>query len=162
MSMASDPTVTASPMEAGLSGEGASSTPSDHDFIPLSFAQQRLWFLDQLEPNSPLYNIRTLARITGRLDTAILKRALNAIVARHEILRTRIVCQDGVPSLKITESGGIDLQCRDWAHPSGTKNVELQQFLRKEMNQPFDLSNDLLVRALLVKVSTDEHLIVVT
>jgi len=103
-----------------------------------------------------------MARITGRLDTAILKRALNAIVARHEILRTRIVCRNGIPSQEVAESGGFDLQYVDQAHSPGKKDVELESFLRKEMNRPFDLSHDILARALLVKVSTDEHVLVVT
>jgi len=64
---------------------------SEPGFIPLSFGQQRLWFLEQLEPNSPLYNVSMLAQITGRLDAGALRCALNAILARHEILRTRIV-----------------------------------------------------------------------
>src|SRR3954468_22398919 len=108
MSTACNPVPASGTQPSPAAGNNPANDAADSGLIPLSFAQQRLWFLDQLEPNSPLYNIPTLARITGRLDTAILKRALNAIVARHEILRTRIVCQDGVPSLKITESGDID------------------------------------------------------
>src|SRR5205085_8140663 len=53
---------------------------------PLSFAQQRLWFLQQFEPTSPVYNLRTIVRLIGRLDAAILERSLNAIVQRHEVL----------------------------------------------------------------------------
>src|SRR4051812_5534127 len=64
---------------------------------PLSFAQQRLWFLDELEPESRLYHIATAARLTGRLDLAALEHALNAVVARHEALRTRFVSEEGVP-----------------------------------------------------------------
>ena len=64
---------------------------------PLSFAQQRLWFLDQLEPNSPLYNICAVGRVEGALEVASLELALNALVARHETLRTTFGCEDEIP-----------------------------------------------------------------
>src|SRR5437870_4299460 len=65
--------------------------------VPLSFAQQRLWFLDQLEPDSALYNISRAARMKGRLDMPALHQALNALVARHESLRTNFDSVEGEP-----------------------------------------------------------------
>src|SRR5215469_18593502 len=66
--------------------------------IPLSFAQQRLWFLDQVEPNSPLYSVPTVAKMRGVLDVKALGQALSQIVTRHESLRTRFVDIDGNPA----------------------------------------------------------------
>src|SRR3982751_48698 len=65
---------------------------------PLSSAQQRLWFLDQLQPNSPIYNIPSVGRLRGRLEVEALRKALNTIVERHETLRTRFINQDGEPA----------------------------------------------------------------
>src|SRR5207245_6742090 len=70
---------------------------------PLSFAQERLWFLDQLEPNSPLYNITTVARLSGTLDVEALRRSLNVLVERHESLRTRIISANQEPAQVVEE-----------------------------------------------------------
>src|SRR3712207_1101625 len=66
--------------------------------LPLSFSQQRLWFLHQLEPESPFYNVAGAVRLSGVLDAGALRRALGEVVRRHEVLRTRIVEVDGVPA----------------------------------------------------------------
>src|SRR5262245_7831151 len=73
------------------------------DAPPLSFAQQRLWFLDQFEPNSTAYNIPVVVRLQGSLDTVALHHAVNALVARHEILRTTFSADDGDPRQVIAE-----------------------------------------------------------
>src|SRR5437764_493540 len=104
MSIACNPIPASGPQSTATPGNNSASGETDSGLIPLSFGQQRLWFLDQLEPNSPLYNIPTLAWITGRFDPRVLQRALTAIVARHEILRTRIVCLDESPSQFIVEN----------------------------------------------------------
>src|SRR2546428_1269443 len=73
------------------------------DACPLSFAQQRLWFLDQLEPDSPVYNIVKALRVRGRFDVDVLQQTLNTIVARHEALRTTFTVVDGNPVQVIAE-----------------------------------------------------------
>src|SRR5215213_3729138 len=72
--------------------------------LPLSFAQERLWFLDQLVPNSPLYNIPSTLRLLGTLDLAALQGSFQALVARHEALRTCFPSQDGQPCQQIASS----------------------------------------------------------
>src|SRR5256714_15594493 len=84
--------------------------------IPLSFAQQRLWFIDQLEPNSPLYNVPTVLRIQGTLNTGALQQALNTIVARHEALRTRFVYADGNPTQLVEPDAVVKIAWHDLSH----------------------------------------------
>src|SRR3972149_1396435 len=81
----------------------------NRESIPLSFAQQRLWFLDQLEPNSPLYNIPKAVRIEGALNLEALHRALDAMVMRHDTLRTTFVPVDGNPLQVIAEGQSVEL-----------------------------------------------------
>src|ERR1700753_1162837 len=81
--------------------------------IPLSFAQQRLWFLDQLEPNSPLYNVPTVARLCGPLNVEALQAALDSLVSRHESLRTRFVDVEGSPAQVVDAALRVTLDFRD-------------------------------------------------
>src|SRR6266550_1479076 len=77
--------------------------------IPLSFAQQRLWFIDQLEPNSPLYNVPTVVQMSGTLNAAALQQALDVVVARHETLRTKFVCAEGNPTQAVDENASVQI-----------------------------------------------------
>src|SRR5689334_15499577 len=90
------PAPAASAKEAGVL-EPLMESVAELDEIPLSFAQQRLWFLDQLEPNSPLYNVPVALRLSGPLDVTVLQAALNHVIARHEVLRTNFVATHGEP-----------------------------------------------------------------
>jgi hypothetical protein len=128
---------------------------------PLSFGQQRLWFLDQLEPESALYNIPTLARITGMLDREILEQSLNAIVARHEILRTRFERRDEEPMQIIEDRVAIQLEFEDL---SGRAEAEREPAAQRRthalVNRPFDLRCAPLLRGKVIRLKPDEHLFV--
>jgi amino acid adenylation domain-containing protein/FkbH-like protein len=126
--------------------------------IPLSFAQQRLWFLDQLEPNSPLYNVPTVVRMSGVLDVEALRRALDALMARHDSLRTRFVDAEGSPTQLVDKSLRLNLSVHDLSdRPVARRDEEAQALVRAEVNRPFNLSAGPPVRATLIRVQSDDH-----
>jgi amino acid adenylation domain-containing protein len=128
---------------------------------PLSFAQQRLWFLDQLHPGRSNYNIARRIRIGGALDLEALRRALDTIVARHESLRTTIVATDGTPQLVIASGLTIPLQVTDFgAFPD--REAQAQRLAVEEARRPFDLARGPLFRAALLRLEPDQHLLVLT
>ncbi|HEX5876135.1 MAG TPA: non-ribosomal peptide synthase/polyketide synthase, partial [Pyrinomonadaceae bacterium] len=127
--------------------------------LPLSFAQQRLWFLDQLEPGNPLYNTPGVLRLTGHLDVAALERALSEIVRRHEALRTTFQVVDGNPVQIISAPRAITIPLVDL---SGHDEVEVQRLISAEAQRPFDLSVGPLLRATLLRVRAEEHLLLFT
>jgi len=128
--------------------------------IPLSFAQQRLWFLNQLEPNTSLYNISTAIKVTGMLNVEVLNQSLNAIVDRHEILRTTLKTVDENPMQIISDSHPEQLKVK--VISSGTNQpTDIQYLLNEEAHLPFDLSSDLMIRATLLQQPTEHILILV-
>jgi amino acid adenylation domain-containing protein/non-ribosomal peptide synthase protein (TIGR01720 family) len=131
--------------------------------LPASFAQQRLWFLDQLEPNSALYNIPTAVRMQGRLDVTALERTLNEIVRRHEVLRTSFETFKGQPVQVIAPAVDvalprIDLKGLDLAEQDSV----VQKLSSEEARRPFDLSRDLLLRATLLQLGDEDHVVLFT
>ncbi|MFJ9381828.1 amino acid adenylation domain-containing protein, partial [Streptomyces sp. NPDC101455] len=132
---------------------------SRDEALPLSFAQQRLWFLDQLEPGSPEYNMSTRVRLTGDVDLAALGAALDAIVARHEVLRTRLVAgADGVAHQVIDPPTGLPLPVVDVSGCARPRD-EADRLVGKDGLTPFDLACGPLVRATLVRLTPDEHVL---
>jgi amino acid adenylation domain-containing protein len=130
---------------------------------PLSFAQQRLWFLDQLEPNSARYNMQSAIRLRGTLDVPALATALNIIAARHEALRTRFISEEGVPVQIVDEDVTIDLAVRDLTRfPETEIEAEAERLIAEEVERPFQLSTDRLFRATLLQCRPDEHVLVVS
>ncbi|MDB6068034.1 MAG: non-ribosomal peptide synthetase [Pedosphaera sp.] len=127
---------------------------------PLSFAQERLWFLDQLEPESPLYNMPGVARLTGALDCAALEQSLGAMMARHETLRTRFICSEGEPFQLIDEEIKFSLPLKDLKN-KGESPGELERLIRAEANRPFNLNTDHLLRVTLVRLGAEEHVLLV-
>ncbi|WP_213781848.1 non-ribosomal peptide synthetase, partial [Caballeronia sp. dw_276] len=128
--------------------------------IPLSFAQQRLWFLEQLEPGSALYNIPAAIRLVGRLDAEALEMTLDEVVRRHEALRTRFVEVDGTPVQVVQPELKLVLQRVSLESLSESmREPAVQRLLHEQAGKPFDLSTGPLIRAGLVQVAQDEHVV---
>jgi amino acid adenylation domain-containing protein/FkbH-like protein len=126
--------------------------------IPLSFAQQRLWFLDQLEPNSPLYNVPTVAQMSGALNLEALRGALDGLVSRHESLRTRFVDVEGSPAQLVDKTLRLNLAIHDLSGRSAEqRESEAKALVNAEVNRPFDLASGPPVRATLIRLKPDEH-----
>lgn len=131
--------------------------------VPLSFSQRRLWFFHQLDPQSPLYNLPIAHRLSGPLDVSALQRALDAIVARHEMLRTRFVEEDGVPVQKIEPPSGCPLREVELRSlPASEREPRVRALLDEECRRPFDLTRDSLLRAVLARTDTAEHTLILT
>jgi len=128
---------------------------------PLSFAQQRLWFLDQLQPNSALYNIPMVLRLQGNLNQGALEQSLWSICDRHEVLRTNFVTINGQPTQIIQTTretiSVVDLQDL----PIQEQAEKTEQLKQKQATQPFDLAKESLIRITLVVLSETEHLLLV-
>ncbi len=126
--------------------------------LPLSFAQQRLWFLDQLEPGSAAYNCPGAVRLEGRLDIEALERSVNEIVRRHEVLRTRIEVEEGRPVQVIEDWAPRSLEVEDLTGLSDEgKEEEVRKTLREEARTGFDLSKGPLIRVKALKLGQDRH-----
>ncbi len=129
--------------------------------FPISFAQQRVWLLDQLAPKHPAYNIPIAFRLRGTLDHALLEQSLNAIVQRHAALRTSIITSDGQPLQVIAEHCPLPLPLVDLSeHPVAEREDAALQFAQSAARQSFDIAHALLLRALLLRLEASEHLLV--
>jgi len=137
--------------------------PRDTDKFPLSFAQERIWFLDQLEPNRPIYNLPDTHYFKGVLDLDALERTLNEIVRRHESLRTTFQTVNGEPVQVIAPPQPLSLQVVDVSHlPQQERKAEAQRLADEDAQQPFDLSRGPLFRVQVVRLAEDEHLLLMT
>ncbi|MFL6282297.1 MAG: condensation domain-containing protein, partial [Pyrinomonadaceae bacterium] len=130
---------------------------------PLSFSQQRLWFLTQLDPACFLYNIPRAIRLSGVLNIAALERALNTIVSRHESLRTSFVVRDGQPFQTVADARVLSLAVRDLGGmPPAERAAEVRRLVAEEARSPFDLQQPPLLRAGLLRLASDEHVLLLT
>ncbi|HEY6802402.1 MAG TPA: amino acid adenylation domain-containing protein [Pyrinomonadaceae bacterium] len=130
---------------------------------PLSFAQQRLWFIDQLEPNSAFYNTLQAVRLNGELNKEALAQTLTEIVRRHEVLRTSFKIIDGEPRQIIAEPQPIDLRELDLGKLSASdREAEVKRLAGAEASAPFDLSHGPLLRVRLLHESDNEHVVLLT
>ncbi|WP_186032284.1 non-ribosomal peptide synthetase, partial [Burkholderia gladioli] len=131
--------------------------------LPLSFAQRRLWFLDQLEPGSALYNMTATVRLTGRLHLDALNDAINEVVRRHEVLRTRFVVSNGEPAQLIGEPEPLPLAVHDVSQCEPAEQAaQIRLRIVEVSQQPFDLASGPLIRVAAIRLADDEHIVVLT
>jgi amino acid adenylation domain-containing protein/non-ribosomal peptide synthase protein (TIGR01720 family) len=129
----------------------------------LSFAQARLWFLEQLEPGSSAYNIPAAVRLTGSLDVAVLEQSLNEIVGRHEVLRTTFGMVSGEPRQVIAPVLALTLRWVDLRDlPEAQQKIQVERLATEEAQQPFDLAKGPLLRATLLQLGEAEHVLLLT
>jgi amino acid adenylation domain-containing protein len=157
-------------LEARLRGEaggepapGVTPRSRDRAALPLTCGQRGLWFLSQLAPGSPEYNVPTLLRLCGDLDRPALEVALAQVVARHEALRTRFAIEGGRPVQLVEPEAAVAVAFHDLRDVADASEAERRasELVRTEAGRPFDLACAPLLRALLVRVRPAEHLLVV-
>ncbi|MBV7339139.1 amino acid adenylation domain-containing protein [Chloroflexi bacterium TSY] len=131
--------------------------------LPLSFAQERLWFLDQLEGEHAIYNMPAALRIEGALDVTALEQSLSEIVRRHEVLRTNFLAIEGAPVQVIAAPELITIPIVDLQHlVDDEQNVKVLQLADEESERPFDLTDDRLVRLTLLLLEPEVHVLLLT
>src|SRR6185503_3889979 len=136
---------------------------SDVYVFPASLGQQRLWFLNQLEPASSFYNVSEVVRLSGDLRTDLLQRALSAVVARHEVLRTRFAIEGGNLVQIIAPAGDVQLTVVDLTDaPEDQKESIAQKLTRQETETRFDLLRGPMLRAQLLKLDATHHRLLLT
>ncbi|MBK9470577.1 MAG: amino acid adenylation domain-containing protein [Gammaproteobacteria bacterium] len=143
-------------VEAGCGGTA-------EERVPLSYAQQRMWFLAQMEPASGAYNIAVALRLDGQLDVALLQEALNRVVARHEALRTTVAVEQehAVQWVHPVIDAGIGVEVLEPAPPS-EHEAAVRRRLEQEALRPFDLERGPLLRALLLRLAATKHVLLLT
>jgi amino acid adenylation domain-containing protein len=129
--------------------------------LPASFSEQRLWFLDRLEPESRAYKLAVASRLRGRLDVAAMERALNELIVRHETLRTTFSMIDGAPQRVIQRPRPMPLPVTDLGESEQTQE-HAQALIRAEAERGFDLESGPLLRARLLRLGEDEHIFILT
>lgn len=133
------------------------------DPAPLSFNQERLWFFDQLNPGSPVYNKSVVYRVTGQLNVMALEQSLSEIVRRHEAIRTTFAALDGQPVQVISPEVSLTMLLVDLQEvPTEQRSAELQRLIREETLTPIDLAQGPLLRVHLLRLSEHEHVLLLT
>ncbi|MGZ3624935.1 MAG: condensation domain-containing protein, partial [Ktedonobacteraceae bacterium] len=135
----------------------------DIKVFPVSFAQQRLWFLDQLEPDSAAYNVPITFHLRGKLDVSVLESCLNAIVQRHEALRTTFHIMDGQPVQLIAPTLIVSLPVVDLRDlTEAERDAQILRLVTEVAHEPFNLVQGLLVRTTLLCLNEEEHVLLLT
>jgi amino acid adenylation domain-containing protein len=131
--------------------------------LPLSYAQQRLWFIDRLDPGNAIYNILEARRLKGSLNLEVLERVINEIVRRHEVLRTRIEVEAGEPAqvIDVWEPRSLDVvDMRRW--PQDEREAEVRERIREEAETGFDLRRGPLLRVKVLKLEEEDQMVLYT
>ncbi|MCP4656573.1 MAG: non-ribosomal peptide synthetase, partial [bacterium] len=137
--------------------------PQRRDPVPLSFAQQRLWFLAQMESDTPAYNLPLALRLDGPLGRSALERSLNEIVRRHQALRTRFASRDDQPYQVICPPAFLPLPVVDLtALAAAQRHSEIGRLAFEEAHRPFDLSRGPFLRTALLRPAEAEHVLLLT
>lgn len=149
------------------SGQGAGhpSGDLDHDklVVPCSFAQQRLWVLDQFAPGGSHYNLSRAFRLHGKLDRSALSHSLNEIVSRHEVLRTSFSEKEGLPVQVIVPRLSLDMPVLDLSYlPESEREAKSLQLAVRELQHPFDLERGPLFRVNLIHLGDFEHILLLS
>ncbi len=136
---------------------------TSNDNIPLSFAQQRIWFLDQFAPGSSFYNVDNALRVWFPLDVKALERSYNEVVRRHQSLRTSFQAVDGKPVQVIAELLYLPMKVIDLQHlPMVDREVEAHRIATDEAKRPFDLAQGPLVRTILIRLGEADYLLLLS
>ena len=134
--------------------------PSEPKRFPLSFAQERLWFLTELDPDNPSYNVPVALRLTGDLDVAALEKSITAIVERHETLRTTFAEIDGEPFQFVSNAEATAIKVIDLPLLTDAEvESESRRLMSEFVAQPFDVARDRLLRVRLIRFAADDHLL---
>ncbi len=130
--------------------------------FPVSLSQQGMWFLDQLSPGEPTFNIPYAVSLDGPLDVSALQRALDTAVARHAVLRTRLVAFDGVPEQDVADSGAVVIERIELEDAAGSDESirQAESIAAARACEPFDLAAGPLIRCTLIRTGPDRHLFV--
>ncbi len=154
---------TAPPLKDEAIARSIEPASRDGQFLP-SFAQQRLWFIDQLDPRSTAYNLFSAVKLTGRLNVPALARSFNEIIRRHEVLRTVFRAVDGEPFQFILPSMSIKVPVVDLLEivSDQEREIEIRRLATVEAQRPFDLASGPLLRVTLLRLAEDEYLLLLT
>jgi amino acid adenylation domain-containing protein len=147
----------------GVAASGGVVAVSRGQRLPLSYAQQRLWFLEQLEGGGGLYNIPVAVRLRGGLDVSALEATLTEVVRRHEVLRTSFVMLDGEPTQEISPARRVKAPLTNLTHlPEGEREAEVQRLAREAARQSFDLTRGELMRVRVLLLDADDCCVLLT
>ncbi|MEG4574238.1 amino acid adenylation domain-containing protein [Microcoleus sp. N3A4] len=136
---------------------------TENTTFPLSFAQQRLWFLNQLQPNSAFYNIPLGLHFSGQLNIAALESSLQLLINRHEILRTNFIAVDGEPVQAIAATRDFTLPVVDFRPlPASEREIEYEKLASQSVMYVFNLAQEPLLRAQLVQLTPTENVLLLT